>query len=121
LSGLLLCGVLAWPGAASGEPLTIEIVSAELAFDQRTGMPVITFRMNEASKQLFAELTAKNIGKKMDVRVEGQTIMSPYIREPILGGSGQITERAWTVEQAKEMAERISAGRAKVEFEIVND
>ena len=39
-SGLLLCSVLAWT-AASAEPLAIEIVSAELGYDQRNGEPVV--------------------------------------------------------------------------------
>ena len=120
LSGLLLCSVLAW-AAANAEPLAIEIVDAELGYDQRTGEPVVSFKMSPTSARQFAELTAKNIGRKMAIRVDGQTISAPVIREPILGGFGQIADRAFTIEQARQIADGIRAGRAKVEFEIVND
>jgi preprotein translocase subunit SecD len=117
LSGLLLCGLLAC--AASAEPLAIEIVRAELGIDERTGMSVVIVRLNEASKRLLAEASQKNLGKRMDLRVDGRVVMSPYIREPLLGGSFQIT--ALSVEEARDVTERISAGGAKVEIEIVKD
>ena len=120
LSGLLLCSVLAWV-AASAEPLAVEIVSAETGYDQRTGAPVVSFKMSPASARQFAEFTSRNIGRKMAIRVDGKTISAPVIREPIVGGSGQITDRAFTVEQARQIAEGIQAGRTKVEFEIVDD
>ena len=120
LSGLLLCGVLAWT-AASAEPLAIEIVSAELGYDQRNGEPVVSFKMSPASARHFAELTSKNIGRKMAVRVDGKTILAPVIREPILGGSVQVSDRAITIEEARQMVERVRAAQTKVEFEIVND
>jgi preprotein translocase subunit SecD len=77
--------------------------------------------MTETSKRLFAEFTSANVGRKMDIRVDGRTLMSPVIREPILGGSGQIFDRSFTAAQAKDLAERIAAGRAKIEFEIAKD
>ena len=118
LSGLLLCGVLA---VASAEPLAIEIVSGEPGHDQRTGEPMVSFKISPASARQFAEFTSRNIGRKMEVRVDGKPILAPVIREPILGGSGQIADRALTIEHARQIAEGIRAGRAKVEFEIVND
>jgi preprotein translocase subunit SecD len=108
-------------GAVASEPVAIELTSAEPAFDQRNGMPIISFKMTDASKRLFAEFTSKNIGRKMEMRVDGKAIMAAMIREPILGGAGQISDASLTIEKAKDLAERISAGKAKIEFEIVND
>jgi preprotein translocase subunit SecD len=39
------------------------------------------------------------------------------IREPILGGTGQIAG-GFTAAQAREMAERLSTGAAKLEVEV---
>jgi len=105
-------------GAVASEPIAIEITSAEAAFDQRNGTPIITFKMTEASKLLFRELTSKNVGRKMEMRIDGKVLMAPVIREAIMGGSGQISDDSLTFEQAKDLAERISTGKVKIEFEI---
>ncbi|MEW6454154.1 MAG: hypothetical protein AB1490_26175 [Pseudomonadota bacterium] len=107
--------------AANAEPIAIDVVSAELGFDQRSGQPVISFKMTPASQGLFANFTAANVGRKMDIRVDGQTLMSAVIREPIVGGTGQIADRSLTASQMKDLAGQIAAGRAKIEFEIAKD
>ena len=57
----------------------------------------------------------------MELRVDGKVVTAPVIREPILGGSGQISNQSLTAESAKELAARLSTGAAKIEIEIVND
>jgi preprotein translocase subunit SecD len=116
LSGLFLACVLS---AAAAQPLAIEIVSAHAGADQRTGLPIISFKMSQASGKQFAELTAKSVGRTFEVRIDGRAVMAPVIREPILGGSGQISYPELTAETAKDLAQRLSAGNAKVEFDIV--
>jgi preprotein translocase subunit SecD len=113
--------LIALSSVAVAEPLAVELVSAQAAFDQRTSQPLITFKMTPASARLFAELTAKNVGRKMEIRIDGKAITAPVIREPILGDSGQISDNSFTVAQTQELAGRLSAGKAKIEFEIVND
>jgi preprotein translocase subunit SecD len=121
LSGLFLGCALFFVGIlsiapASTQPIKLEVASAQLAFDQRTGEPVITFRMTEASRKVFADYTSKNVGRPMAVIVDGKVIMKPVIREPITGGTAQIAGN-FTVAEAKTMAERISKGLAIVEIE----
>jgi preprotein translocase subunit SecD len=104
---------------AAGEPLAIEFDSVQTAYDQRTGEPVITFKMSPASQKLFAQLTLKNVGHKLAMRVDGQTLSEPVIREPILGGFGQISGH-FTDQQARDIAGRLSSGRSKLELDIVD-
>jgi preprotein translocase subunit SecD len=106
---------------AVAEPIAIEVISATAGSDQRTGEPIVLIKMSTASGRLFGDLTSKCVGCKVLLRVDGQALVSAVIREPILAGSVQISDRSFTVEQTKEMAERISAGKAKIEFEIKND
>jgi preprotein translocase subunit SecD len=123
LSGLFLLGVLAIvfvaAGAANAERIRLEVANAELAYDQRTGVPLITFKMTEASQKLFAAITTKNVGRPMAFIVDGKVLMKPVIREPILGGSGQIAG-GFTATEAKIMAERIAKGLAVVEIEVLD-
>jgi preprotein translocase subunit SecD len=115
LAILSLCIVPAW-----ADPLALRVTRAEVAYDQRNGEPVVTMMFDEASKRLFADFTARNVGKAMELRVDGRTVMKPVIREPITGGSGQIAG-GLTVQQARELAERLSSGAAKLEVEVVSD
>ena len=129
LSGLFLCGVATFASTlvlsalmlatAAAEPIFLEITDAVVAFDQRTSEPVVSFRMTPASQRLFADFKSKNVGRKTEFRLDGRLLMSPVIREPILGGAGQISSK-FTVEDARDIAERLSSGRAKIEIEAVD-
>ena len=72
----LAAGLLVASAAvAAAEPLSIEIARAQVGFDQRTNEPVISFRMSEASKRLFADFTTKNVGRKVEIRVDGRVLI----------------------------------------------
>jgi preprotein translocase subunit SecD len=105
---------------AFAEPLAIEVAYAEQAYDQRTGEPVVSFRMTASSARAFAELTRDNVGRTAAILIDGRVMTKPVIREPILGGSGQISGH-FSFEQAREIALRLSSGAAKMEIEIVPD
>jgi preprotein translocase subunit SecD len=104
--------------SVAAESITVQVTSAEVGFDRRTSEPLITFRMSESSTRLFGDLTSRNVGKKLAIRVDGRTISAPVIREPILGGSGQIAGDL-TKEDAKTIADGLKSGKAKLVFEIV--
>jgi preprotein translocase subunit SecD len=110
--------LLAIARTATAEPLAIEIVDAQVGYDQRTGEPIISFKMSDASGKLFAALTQANIGRKFALRIDGQSVSEPVIREPIFGGAGQISGH-FTVQQARDTAARLLSGRSKLEMEIV--
>jgi preprotein translocase subunit SecD len=106
------------PAAAIAEPVLIEIERAAAAFDVRTNEPVVTFVMKEDSKRAFGELTHKNVGRAMEMRIDGQVVMAPVIREPILGGSGQIAAK-FSLDEARDIARRLQTGTSRLEVEIV--
>ena len=103
-------------GTAAAQPVLLEVQKAEAAFDRRTNEPVVTFWMTDASQKVFAEFTAKHVGRPMALIVDGRVITKPIIREPIIGGQGQIAGN-FTVEDAKALAERLSSGKARIEIE----
>jgi len=104
-------------GAAAAEPITIELIDAQPGFDERTKSPVINFRMSKASQTVFAQFTQQNIGRVVEVRVDGKTVMAPVIREPILGGSGQVSGD-FTLQQVSDIAARLRSGQSKMEVEV---
>jgi preprotein translocase subunit SecD len=104
--------------AAAADPLAIEVTKAEALFS--AGVPVITIEMSSASAAAFGRLTQANVGRHMALRLDGVTVMAPLIREPILGGSAQISGLPDDVDPP-DLASRIAAGTVRVEVEIVGD
>ncbi|WP_340108575.1 protein translocase subunit SecD [Pikeienuella sp. HZG-20] len=95
-----------------------ELEDAQPGFDSRTGEPVVNFRFNSAGARRFGRATSENVGRPFAVVLDGQVITAPVIREPILGGSGQISG-SFTVEGAQQLAILLRAGAlpASISFE----
>jgi preprotein translocase subunit SecD len=113
---------IAWvmlAAAALAEPLILEVKEATAGFDQRTREPIVSIRLTPASGEAFARFTAANVGRKTEVRIDGKVIMAPVIREPILGGSLQISGR--DLGDVHALAKRLSGGNVKIEVELVAD
>jgi preprotein translocase subunit SecD len=103
--------------AAVAEPVTIEVVSAEIGFDRRNGEAIVSFRMSSASQAAFTRFTRQNVGRKIELRVDGKTVTAPVIREPILGDVGQLSGH-FTERQARDIADGLSSGRSRLEMEL---
>jgi preprotein translocase subunit SecD len=114
-----LAGIISLPLAAAvaADPLLFDVAQANPGFDQRTNAPTVTFRFTPESARKFAQFTSENVGRAAEIRLDGKVLSRPVIREPILGGTGQISG-SFTVEQARDLAARLAAG-TKLEIEAV--
>ncbi len=97
--------------AISRVPLILgeDVVDAGPGFDQRTGEPIVSFRFNSRAGKAFGNWTLNNVGELFAIVVDGKVISAPSIREPILGGSGQISG-SFTVESSTRLAVQIASG-----------
>ncbi len=86
-----------------------QVVDASPGFDQNTGEPIVSFRFNAAAGTAFGRWTQRNVGQLFAIVVDDEVISAPVIREPILGGSGQISG-SFTVESSSELAIQIASG-----------
>ena len=100
----------------SGEDLT----DAQPGFDQRTSEPIVTFRFNANGARRFAQATQQNVGRPFAIVLDNEVISAPVIREPILGGSGQISG-GFTVEQANDLAILLRAGALPAPLTIIEE
>jgi SecD/SecF fusion protein len=89
----------------SGENL----VDAQATFDQRTNEPVVSFRFDSKGAQRFGQATQQNVGKLFAIILDNHVISAPQIREPILGGTGQISGN-FTPQSANDLAVLLRAG-----------
>ena len=125
LSGLFLwCALFVaaiWPTKpATAAPLVLEVARAEATIERLTNEPIVAITFTEASRRLFADFTAQNVGRTIEHRVDGRVVLKAVIREPIVGGTARITGR-FTVDETRDIAHRLSSGGAKVEVEVVSD
>lgn len=100
----------------SGEDLN----DAQPGFDQRTSEPIVSFRFNTAGGRKFAQVTQENVGRPFAIVLDNEVISAPVIREPILGGSGQISGN-FTVESANDLAILLRAGALPAPLTIVEE
>ncbi|MBS7540371.1 protein translocase subunit SecD [Ancylobacter lacus] len=97
-----------------------DLIDAQPSFDPNTREPVVTFRFNGNGARRFAEATQANVGRPFAIVLDNQVISAPVIREPITGGSGQISG-SFTVQQANDLAILLRAGALPVPLQVVEE
>jgi preprotein translocase subunit SecD len=100
----------------SGEDLT----DAQPGFDQRTSEPIVSFKFNINGARRFAQVTQENVGRPFAIVLDNEVISAPVIREPILGGSGQISGN-FTVQGANDLAILLRAGALPAPLTIIEE
>ena len=100
----------------SGENL----VDAQATFDSRTNEPVVSFRFDNQGATRFGQATQQNVGRLFAIVLDEQVISAPQIREPILGGTGQISGN-FTVQSANDLAVLLRAGALPADLTIVEE
>jgi len=118
---LFLCAAIAsLPSVSMAQlpPLRLQVEKAEATFDQRTKEPVVLITLTPRSARLFYEFTKQNIGRATVIKIDDQVVAQPVIREAIQGGTVQISGN-FTVDSARELAERLTKGAARVSVELI--
>lgn len=91
-----------------------DLVDAQPSFDQN-GRPAVSFRFNPSGARIFGQYTSENVGALFATVLDDKVITAPQIREPITGGSGQITGN-FTVESSTQLAVLLRAGALPAEM-----
>jgi len=99
----------------SGENL----VDANAGTDQN-GRPSVSFRFNSIGGKRFADATSANVGRPFAIVLDGEVISAPVIREPILGGSGQITG-SFTFQAVQDLALLLRAGALPAPLTVLEE
>ncbi len=92
---------------------------AYVNFDSRTFRPTVNLDLNSEGTAIFAELTKKNIGKRIGIYLDGSPISAPVVQEEIDGGKAQISG-TFTPEAAKELVGRLNAGALPVPIKLIS-
>jgi preprotein translocase subunit SecD len=69
-----------------------DLVNAQVAMGSpEQPQPYVSIEFSPTGRQLFGELTTKNVGKRMAIVLEDVVDSAPVINEPITGGNASIT------------------------------
>ncbi|MGL4260635.1 MAG: protein translocase subunit SecD, partial [Afipia sp.] len=97
-----------------------DLTDAQPGFDQRSGEPIVSFRFNTSGARKFATATLENVGQPFAIVLDNEVISAPVIREPITGGSGQISG-SFTVLGANDLAILLRAGALPAPLTIIEE
>ncbi len=108
--------VIKKPTLVSGQ----DLVDSQPGFDQRSGEPIVTFRFDSTGAKRFGKVTQDNVGLPFAIILDGKVISAPVIREPILGGSGQISGN-FTVQEATDLAVLLRSGALPAKLTVIEE
>jgi protein-export membrane protein SecD len=94
--------------------------NATPGFDQQTGEPVVNFKFDAAGAKRFGKVTQENVGLPFAILLDDKVITAPVIREPILGGTGQISG-GFTVERANDLAVLLRSGALPAKLSVIEE
>ncbi len=103
------------PTSLSGKYLE----KAELEFDQMTYRPIISLHFNNEGREIFKEITTRNVGKQVAIYIDDVILSAPVVQEPISEGRAQITGD-FTVEWARELVRNFNAGALPVPIILIS-
>jgi protein-export membrane protein SecD len=97
-----------------------DLENAQASTDPQTGQWVVNFSLNSVGAREFGDVTTANVGKLFAIVLDGKIIEAPVIREPITGGSGQISGN-FTAQSATDLALLLRAGALPAPLNIVEE
>jgi preprotein translocase subunit SecD len=97
-----------------------DLIDSQPGFDQRSNEPIVSFKFNTSGSRKFAQATSENVGQPFAIVLDNKVISAPVIREPITGGSGQISG-SFTVQAANDLAILLRAGALPAPLTIIEE
>ncbi|MBT5338568.1 protein translocase subunit SecD [Candidatus Falkowbacteria bacterium] len=93
--------------------------NARVEFDPNTNFPEVALVFNDEGKDLFAEVTKRNVGKPVAIFLDGEPISVPRVNEQISGGEAIITGD-FDIQEAKLLSQRLNAGALPVPIDLIS-
>ena len=128
-SGRVPPGDLLLPGDRAGEEFLVQrrvlvsgdrLTDAQPGTNQQTGQWVVNFTFDGVGARQFGDVTRQNVGRPFAVVLDGKVITAPIIREPILGGRGQISGN-FNAQSASDLAVLLRAGALPAPLKIIEE
>ena len=79
------------------------LIDAKPTMNSQTNETVVSFNLDRVGAKKFGKATSTGVGKRLAIILDGKIISAPSVREPIIGGSGQISGN-FTFQSATDLA-----------------
>ncbi len=96
-----------------------QLARAAVAFDPNTYQPEVQLEFDSEGKNLFKEITERNVGQKVAIFLDGAPISIPVVNEPIVDGRA-IISGSFTLDEAKLLVQRLNAGALPVPIKLLS-
>ncbi len=96
-----------------------QLDKAAVEFNPNTGAPEVGLTFNNEGKDLFAEITERNVGKIVGIFLDGEPISLPRVNEKIPSGQAVISGN-FNLPDAKLLAQRLNAGALPVPINLIS-
>ncbi len=100
----------------SGENL----VDAQPRMDNQNNQTIVSFSLDRVGAKRFGKATTSGVGQRLAIVLDNKIISAPRVREPILGGSGQITGD-FTFQTATDLALLLRSGALPAPMNIIEE
>jgi len=96
------------------------LVDAKPTMDTQTNETVVSFSLDRVGAKKFGKATISGVGKRLAIVLDGKIISAPSVREPITGGSGQISGD-FTFQSATDLALLLRSGALPAPLSIIEE
>ena len=96
------------------------LIDAKPRMDNQNNETVVSFTLDRVGAKRFAKATSAGVGKRLAIVLDGKIISAPNVREPIVGGSGQITGN-FTFQSATDLALLLRSGALPAPLNIIEE
>ncbi len=96
------------------------VSDARLSYGNMGGQPEVDMAMNTEGAQIWARLTADNVGKCIAIVLDGMVYSYPKVNGEITGGRSAITGN-FTIEEAEDLANVLKSGKLPAPANIIQE
>ena len=96
------------------------LVDAKPTMNSQTNETVVSFSLDRVGAKKFGKATSTGVGKRLAIVLDGKIISAPSVREPIIGGSGQISGN-FTFQSATDLALLLRSGALPAPLNIIEE
>ncbi len=96
------------------------LIDAKPRMDTQNNETIVSFTLDRVGAKKFGRATTQNVGKQLAIILDGKIISAPSIREPIIGGSGQISGN-FTFQSATDLALLLRSGALPAPMNIIEE
>ena len=96
------------------------LINAKPSFDNQNNETIVSFTLDRVGSKRFAKATTNNVGRRLAIILDNKIISAPQVREPILGGNGQISGD-FTFQSATDLALLLRSGALPAPLTIIEE